>query len=143
MSDWEFVEDYRAKSVVTGLSAVGGIWTFSNGVFTILFGGTLALALWGNPFFFCIYFDNNLILIILGLKPLSAFGVTHRFWEERLRKEYIERATAAYPYDTQIEGSVMTWLLREKLVDLGPLERRDLDRETSQVVIGGYTPMGP
>jgi hypothetical protein len=58
-SDWHFFVEYREKSVLDGISAVGGFWTVVNGVFATIFGTTL---LW----------------VAFGVKPLSTFGLIHK-----------------------------------------------------------------
>ena len=40
--------DYREKSILTGLSALGGFWTIANGVFASIFGTTLWWVLFGE-----------------------------------------------------------------------------------------------
>jgi hypothetical protein len=40
-SDLRLSVDYREKSIVTGIAAVGGFWTVANGIFAIIFGTSL------------------------------------------------------------------------------------------------------
>ena len=40
-SDWHLSIDYREKSILDGISALGGFWTVANGIFATLFGTTL------------------------------------------------------------------------------------------------------
>ncbi|EDR07395.1 uncharacterized protein LACBIDRAFT_327869 [Laccaria bicolor S238N-H82] len=40
-SDWHVSVEYREKSVLSGLAAVGGFWTVLNGLFATIFGTTL------------------------------------------------------------------------------------------------------
>ena len=47
VSDWVITEDYRENSVWGGFAAVGGFWTFINGMFAIVFGSQLMLLLCG------------------------------------------------------------------------------------------------
>lgn len=47
-SEWLIRRDYREKSVWAGFAAVGGFWTFLNGVFALLFGSSLLLILFGT-----------------------------------------------------------------------------------------------
>ncbi|KAF8148833.1 hypothetical protein B0H34DRAFT_802726 [Crassisporium funariophilum] len=72
ISEWKIVGDYRDKSVWSGLSEVGGFWTFLNGVFAVVFG-------------------SGLLLIVFGIKPLSAFtGIAHMFQVPRTRRNLHE-----------------------------------------------------
>ncbi|KAH8825536.1 hypothetical protein DL96DRAFT_1817069 [Flagelloscypha sp. PMI_526] len=61
------VREYIDKTVLDALASIGGIWTFGNGLFTLVFGGSL------------LYF-------LLGLRPLSRFGFVHLFIRARLRQ---------------------------------------------------------
>ena len=47
-SDWRVSIDYREKSILTGISALGGFWTIANGVFATIFGTTLWWVLFGE-----------------------------------------------------------------------------------------------
>ncbi|KXN91748.1 hypothetical protein AN958_12362 [Leucoagaricus sp. SymC.cos] len=63
VSDITLHDDYYEKDVfegtiIGGFSGLGGIWTFVNGIFTVIFGSTL-------------------VLIVFGRKPLSAYGLIH------------------------------------------------------------------
>lgn len=70
-SDWELHQDYRDKSVWSGLASVGGFWTFLNGAFGIIFG-------------------TRLVLILFGIKPGSIFGIAHLFQRQRPADEHQE-----------------------------------------------------
>ncbi|KAH8825534.1 hypothetical protein DL96DRAFT_117036 [Flagelloscypha sp. PMI_526] len=61
------VREYTDRTVIDALASIGGIWTFGNGLFTLVFGGSL------------LYF-------LLGLRPLSRFGFVHLFLRGRLRE---------------------------------------------------------
>ncbi|KAH8825540.1 hypothetical protein DL96DRAFT_1817070 [Flagelloscypha sp. PMI_526] len=61
------IREYTDKTVLDALASIGGIWTFGNGLFTLVFGGSL------------LYF-------LLGLRPLSRFGFVHLFIRARLRQ---------------------------------------------------------
>ena len=43
-------QDYRDASVVTGFSAVGGLWTTLGGIFTLVFGASMLHILYGEIF---------------------------------------------------------------------------------------------
>jgi hypothetical protein len=47
-SDWRLSTDYREKSILAGISAVGGFWTVANGIFATIFGTTLWWVLFGE-----------------------------------------------------------------------------------------------
>jgi hypothetical protein len=47
-SNWRLSVDYRDKSVLGGLSAVGGFWTVLNGSFAMIFGTSLLFVLFGE-----------------------------------------------------------------------------------------------
>jgi hypothetical protein len=49
-SDWVIVQDHREYTIVGVFSSLGGIWTIVNGVFALIFGGSMLIVL-GS--FFC------------------------------------------------------------------------------------------
>lgn len=72
-----------------------------------------------------IYVSNigSICCLFLGKKPLSVFGLPHTLWETNIRKEWKEKLQgidANQGLDAQ--DRVLLKLLRERLVDLGPLE---------------------
>jgi len=46
-SEYIFVRDLRNKSVLSGFSSVGGLWTVLAGVFAALFGSSILRVLFG------------------------------------------------------------------------------------------------
>jgi hypothetical protein len=44
-SDWNIVQDLREYSVLDVFSSIGGMWTVFNGVFAVIFGGSMLLVL--------------------------------------------------------------------------------------------------
>ncbi|KAH8813908.1 hypothetical protein DL96DRAFT_1821118 [Flagelloscypha sp. PMI_526] len=69
------VREYNDHSILNIFADLGGIWTFVNGVFALIFGGSI------------LYF-------LFGIKPLSRFGIVHFICRERLRRgtrEYYPR----------------------------------------------------
>jgi len=46
--DWRVSIDYREKSILSGISAIGGFWTVANGVFATIFGTTLWWVIFGE-----------------------------------------------------------------------------------------------
>ncbi|KAH8804044.1 hypothetical protein DL96DRAFT_1823107 [Flagelloscypha sp. PMI_526] len=63
----QIVREYNNHSVLGVFADLGGIWTFVNGVFALIFGGSL------------LYF-------LFGIKPLSRFGIVHFIFRQRLRR---------------------------------------------------------
>jgi len=47
-SDWHLSIEYREKSVLGGISSMGGFWTVLNGLFATIFGTTLMFVLFGE-----------------------------------------------------------------------------------------------
>lgn len=47
-SDWRLSTDYREKSILAGISALGGFWIVANGIFATVFGTTLWWVLFGE-----------------------------------------------------------------------------------------------
>ncbi|KAF9523166.1 hypothetical protein CPB83DRAFT_910834 [Crepidotus variabilis] len=73
-SEWKVVEEYCEKSVLSGISTVGGLWTFLAGIFAAIYG-------------------TSVMKILFALKPLSLFGYAHFLQKEKLRQAYM----AEYP----------------------------------------------
>lgn len=46
----QIVQDYRAKSILKGLSDVGGLWTFAALIFGTIYGSSLARVVFGKSF---------------------------------------------------------------------------------------------
>ncbi|KAH8813904.1 hypothetical protein DL96DRAFT_1561285 [Flagelloscypha sp. PMI_526] len=61
------VREYTDNTVLDALASIGGLWTFGNGFFALVFGGSL------------LYF-------LIGMRPLSRFGFFHLFIRARLRR---------------------------------------------------------
>ncbi|KAF8646931.1 hypothetical protein AX16_007023 [Volvariella volvacea WC 439] len=66
-------EEFMEDTVFAGLSKLGGLWTALNGLFVLLFGTSLLMA--------------------IGSKPLSTFGFAHQFARGKVQ----ERWKARYP----------------------------------------------
>jgi len=45
----ELVKEVKPSSILTGISTFGGIWTFITGIFSLVFGSSLLLVLFGKP----------------------------------------------------------------------------------------------
>lgn len=59
-------------------------------------------------------------LYLLGQKPLSVFGLSHKFLKRKIQEEWAEKLRIDRGLDVQ--DRALLKLLRESLVDLGPLE---------------------
>ena len=52
ISEWRIVQDYRDKSVFTGFASVGGLWSFLEGIFAVIFGLSILQIVFGMYFYF-------------------------------------------------------------------------------------------
>jgi len=43
------IQDVRQSTILTGTSILGGLWTFMTGIFSLIFGSSLLLVLFGEP----------------------------------------------------------------------------------------------
>ncbi|KAF9446638.1 hypothetical protein P691DRAFT_761439 [Macrolepiota fuliginosa MF-IS2] len=93
---YQVKQEYRDNSVVTGFSVLGGLWTFLNGTFAIIFG-------------------SSLLLVLFGIKPLSVYGLIHS-----LQKGLVSLAEG--PTLSSSEQAHIVALLHEHLMDAGKLE---------------------
>ncbi|KAJ7208551.1 hypothetical protein GGX14DRAFT_697974 [Mycena pura] len=97
-------------SVLSGISNLGGFWTFVNGAFTLLFGA-------------------NIIYFGFGRRPLSALGVVHLFKRRSLVRQWHEDFPALHT-EGGLPGSKSAGIvafIRERLVDLGEGPRNGHD----------------
>ncbi|KAF8995732.1 hypothetical protein BDZ89DRAFT_1084587 [Hymenopellis radicata] len=100
VSEWTIVADTQEDTVLSGLSLVGGFWTFANGLVAFFFG-------------------SRLVLIFFGNKPISPFGLIHRFRRVEL--------TDSYPRLMSDDGGSaaergLAAFLRDHVVDLGSVD---------------------
>ncbi|KXN83768.1 hypothetical protein AN958_01095 [Leucoagaricus sp. SymC.cos] len=93
---WRLIQDYNEDSVLSGFALLGGVWTFLNGIFSILFGCTL-------------------LLMLFGIKPLSIYGLAHLITGNKT--SLAEGSTM-----TADEQRHFLAQLREHLMDVGDLE---------------------
>jgi hypothetical protein len=42
-SDWRIIQDHPEYSIFNVLSSLGGMWTVFNGIFAVIFGGSMLL----------------------------------------------------------------------------------------------------
>ncbi|KAJ7830000.1 hypothetical protein B0H14DRAFT_2808326 [Mycena olivaceomarginata] len=97
-----------AATTLDGISKVGGLWTFIEGVFVLLFGA-------------------NVIYFAFGRRPLTALGIVHLFQRRGLIKQWHEDFPALHdeggrPGDA---SAGIVAFIRERLVDLDPVEGPD------------------
>ncbi|KJA20329.1 hypothetical protein HYPSUDRAFT_68540 [Hypholoma sublateritium FD-334 SS-4] len=94
-----FVQDNQEKSVIAGFSSVGGLWTAFSGIFAILFGASM-------------------LHIFYGSKPLSIFGVAHRFQAEAMKKDCLARYPQILKENCSPEQRGLLSLIRDHLINL-------------------------
>lgn len=109
---YRMIQDSKENSVLSGFALMGGLWTFLNGIFAIIFGSTLLLVLFGMPLFFVRFM---LTKTAIGLKPLSIYGLTHHLQKNRSSLAEGEVLPAE-------EQARIVSLLREHLLDVGGAE---------------------
>ena len=86
-SELSVIEDYNPSSVINGISRVGGLWTFVAGFFAAIFGTSMMRVLFREwtQYISCRLPAN---LNDVDLKPLSVFGLVHRFQKTGLREGF-------------------------------------------------------
>ncbi|KAJ6568881.1 hypothetical protein B0H19DRAFT_1134143 [Mycena capillaripes] len=95
------VEDVSDASVISGISSLGGFWTFVNGAFALVFGA-------------------NIIYFAFGRKPLSALGVIHLFQRRGLIRQWHQDFPALHT-EGGLPGSESAGIvafIRERMVDV-------------------------
>ncbi|KAJ7186994.1 hypothetical protein C8R46DRAFT_1273941 [Mycena filopes] len=90
------------STALDGISAFGGLWTFLNGAFTLLFGA-------------------NILYFALRRRPLSALGLVHMFQFGRLERQWREDFPAIHTEGGSpgTESAGIVAFIRERLVNLG------------------------
>ncbi|KAJ7368739.1 hypothetical protein DFH08DRAFT_928803, partial [Mycena albidolilacea] len=97
-----------AATPLDGISTVGGLWTFVEGVFVLFFGA-------------------NVVYFAFGRRPLTALGILHFFQSHSLLKKWHEDFPNLYdegghPGDT---SAGVVAFIRERLVDFNTVEVQD------------------
>ncbi|RXW21240.1 hypothetical protein EST38_g4601 [Candolleomyces aberdarensis] len=114
---WRVKRDARETSVLSGLASVGGLGSLLGAVFVFLFG-------------------SSLLGIMFGIKPLSPFGLFHRFCSELaqgsqqryaslrtdIEKIHAERGVMKYLFDVLIDIDLIVKAIVEDNVDSDELE---------------------
>ncbi|KAJ7203110.1 hypothetical protein GGX14DRAFT_399072 [Mycena pura] len=68
---FQIFQEASDSSILSGITKLGGFWTFVNGAFALLFGA-------------------NIIYFAFGRRPLSALGVAHLFQRQKLVHQWHE-----------------------------------------------------
>jgi len=119
-SDIKVIQDYRDKSVLKGLSSVGGLWTFLGFIFGALFGSPLVRVAFGA--FHEMDLNHYIDLVSTGAKPLSIFGLVHNFGTEKTQRKYQKTyPLLASDMETLRANPGLMALLLNHLVDLDVL----------------------
>ncbi|PPQ99426.1 hypothetical protein CVT24_005413 [Panaeolus cyanescens] len=128
VNDRKVLQEFREKSILGGFAAVGGLWTFFDGIFAFFFGLTV----------FAILFES---------KPLSILGMVHGWRHRSLTKKYFdkypnlkrdlvrlqqERGLLAFLQDNYVDAEPFLATLREdhpELIvnDTDPKKQNDLE----------------
>ncbi|KIJ91264.1 hypothetical protein K443DRAFT_686171 [Laccaria amethystina LaAM-08-1] len=99
-SDLHLSVEYREKSVLSGIAAVGGFWTVLNGLFATIFGTTL-------------------LFVLVGSKPLSTFGLIHKI--PKFRPVRADERYRNLLSESQSDKGMLDYI-HDHFVDLGPFE---------------------
>ncbi|KAJ6544379.1 hypothetical protein B0H19DRAFT_1309812 [Mycena capillaripes] len=97
----EIVQDYADASFLNGFASFGGLWTFLNGAFSMLFGAEI------------VYF-------LFRGRPLSALGLVHFFQRRALMRRWHEDFPALRTEGGQpgSEAAGIVAFIRERFVDV-------------------------
>ncbi|KAF5350026.1 hypothetical protein D9756_009155 [Leucocoprinus leucothites] len=99
-AEYRLVQDDKENSMLSGVALLGGLWTFLNGAFAVIFGSTL-------------------LLILFGIKPLSIYGLAHMISGNK--NSLAEGSVLSHNEQQRIVA-----LLREHLMDVGTPEENDI-----------------
>ncbi|KAJ7663056.1 hypothetical protein B0H14DRAFT_1069345 [Mycena olivaceomarginata] len=97
----KLLEDAMDASPLSGISMLGGFWTFVNGAFALIFGA-------------------NVIYFAFGRRPLSALGVVHIFQRRALAHQWHRDFPALHSEGGRpgSDSAGIVAFIRERLVDL-------------------------
>ncbi|KAJ7795933.1 hypothetical protein B0H13DRAFT_2392879 [Mycena leptocephala] len=98
----EYLVDTSDDSPLSEVATFGGVWTFLNGAFALLFGA-------------------NVIYFLFGRRPLSALGVVHVLQRGALVRQWNDDFPAIHT-EGGLPGSERAGIvafIRERLVDVG------------------------
>ena len=86
LSELRTLQEYRSRSVLQGISQVGGLWTFLTGVFAAIFGSTIIRILFGSISESLFIFFPCFLRLSLGIKRISFLGLAHSTQQKKIRK---------------------------------------------------------
>jgi hypothetical protein len=127
------LQEYQDTSVLAGISDVGGVWTFVNGVFILLFGANVAYFLFGAHL--AVRSEADIFPLTkpnVGRRPLSALGALHIFQRQKLTRKWHEDFPAIQTEGGKpgSETAGIVAFIRERLVDID-------DEEGEEAVASG------
>ena len=125
-ADWNIRQEYREKSVLSGLASVGGLWTSIGGFFLIVFGAPALRILFGKSSSWLL--GQHMWSRSAGIKPLSTFGLVHKFEKEKEIRERF-RAQENYPkleHDLGSDHKGVLYLICDQLLDLDLLRPNEV-----------------
>lgn len=107
LREWTVAEEHREKTALS----MGGLWAFFSGIFAFLFGA-------------------RLVLLLLGSRQLSAFGIIHTLFKVGSPED------TGYPYlMSDCEGEMQPGLvafMRDHFIDFGGF-RVDVDEDNADI----------
>ncbi|KAJ7128309.1 hypothetical protein C8R44DRAFT_873034 [Mycena epipterygia] len=97
----KLLQDTMDASPLSGISALGGFWSFVNGAFTLIFGA-------------------NVVYFAFGRRPLSALGAVHIFQRRALARQWHRDFPALHSEGGRpgSESAGIVAFLRDRLMDL-------------------------
>ncbi|KAJ6473445.1 hypothetical protein DFH09DRAFT_1343615 [Mycena vulgaris] len=118
----KLVQDTMDASPLSGISALGGFWSFVNGAFALIFGA-------------------NVIYFAFGRRPLSALGIVHIFQRRGLTRQWHRDFPALHSEGGRpgSDSAGIVAFLRNRLVDLDSDSEHDICRGTNTGVDGEST----
>ena len=116
VNEWTILQDYRSKSVLSGLSALGGLGSFVSTMLALVLGTSLARVLFRTSsvipasLWKCMTDSDRTRFV--GSKPNSPFGLLHNL--EAVRKPMVVGCKEQYPR------------LRDEIINLEKPEERGI-----------------
>jgi len=124
VDDVLIMRDQRQNSIISGVSALGGLWTFMGGFFVIVFGISLTRSLFGEHKTLARLTEltNGCPLPALGSKPVSIFGLVHQVDPDGVKKGFMEGYDGlATDLTTPEQGLAMLSFLRDHVIEMDSL----------------------
>jgi hypothetical protein len=113
-----FTQETIDNTILSGIAAFGGFWTFVNGTFALIFGANVLYFAYGK-FLACP--DVLGLTPIPARRPLSALGIVHIFQRRSLVRQWHEDFPTLHS-EGGLPGSGSAGIIafiRERLVDVG------------------------